>query len=232
MLLGAAAVDPNAPFSEPSTFIDPLANATACARDVPFLQQLSVNTIRVYSVNASLNHDSCMQALSSANIYVMYVVMLELRMRLWRLGAYIDYSLDLTLPINGSINRDSPAWSSNLLDSYINTINAFSKYDNVLVYNVGNEVVVSPNGTAAAAFIKAAARDTRAYLCVHVSHSTICVDPFLFLCRNSKSSPVLVGYAAIDGDNSWITPLASYLSCDPSGGNSGSTAIDIYGLNN
>ena len=76
-------MDPNAPFSEPSTFIDPLANGTACARDLPFLKQLGVNTIRVYSVNASLNHDSCMQGLSGAGIYAMYVVMLEPRVPLW-----------------------------------------------------------------------------------------------------------------------------------------------------
>lgn len=73
-------------------------------------------------------------------------------------------SIDLSLPVNGSIDRSSPAWTTNLLDLYINTINVFSKYDNVLAYNVGNEVVIAPNGTAAAAFIKAAARDTKAYL--------------------------------------------------------------------
>ena len=68
--------------------------------------------------------------------------------------------------MTGSIDRLSPAWSTNLLDVYINTIDAFSKYDNVLAYNVGNEVVIQPNGTAAAAFIKAAARDIKAYLYV------------------------------------------------------------------
>jgi len=69
--------------------------------------------------------------------------------------------------VNGSIDRVSPAWTSNLLDSYIRTIDAFSKYDNVLVYNIGNEVVTSPNQTAAAPFVKAAARDIKAYLLVH-----------------------------------------------------------------
>ncbi|KAI9513151.1 glycoside hydrolase family 72 protein [Russula earlei] len=189
---GASAPNPNAPFSEPTTFIDPLANATACQRDLPFLQQLGVNTIRVYSVDATLNHDSCMQALSGAGIYVI---------------------LDLTLPVNGSIDRTAPTWTTNLLDSYIATINVFLKYDNVLAYNIGNEIVVSPNGTNAGPFIKAAARDIKAYL-------------------KSKSSTALVGYAAIDGDDTWIVPLASYLACDPSGSNSGNTAIDIYGLNN
>lgn len=68
--------------------------------------------------------------------------------------------------MNGSIDRSDPAWTSNLLDLYIETIDTFSKYDNVLAYNVGNEVVTSPNQTVAAPFIKAAARDIRAYLSV------------------------------------------------------------------
>jgi 1,3-beta-glucanosyltransferase GAS1 len=46
----------------------------------------------------------------------------------------------------------------------------------------------------------------------------------------SKGSSALVGYAAIDG--SWRRAFADYLACDPSGGNSGATALDIYGLNN
>lgn len=72
--------------------------------------------------------------------------------------------IDLSLPLNGSIDRSAPSWSTSLLDLYLNTINVFSKYDNVLGYNVGNEVVTSANGTATAAFIKAAARDVKAYL--------------------------------------------------------------------
>jgi len=133
-----------------------------------------------------------MQALSGAGIYVI---------------------VDLSLPVNGSIDRDSPTWTSNLLDLYIGTIDAFSKYDNVLAYNVGNEVVVSANETAAATFIKAAARDIKAYL-------------------NSKSSTALVGYASIDADDTWLDSFANYLSCDPSNSNSDSSAIDLFGLNN
>lgn len=66
--------------------------------------------------------------------------------------------------MNGSIDRASPSWSTNLLDLYINTIDAFAKYDNVLAYNVGNEVVIASNVTDVAAYIKAAARDVKAYL--------------------------------------------------------------------
>ncbi|KAF8973849.1 glycoside hydrolase family 72 protein [Flammula alnicola] len=187
---GAVVASADNPFGEPSTFIDPLALGTACTRDIPFLQQLGVNAIRVYSVNSSLNHDACMSALSQAGIYTI---------------------IDLALPLNGSIDRVSPSWSTNLLDQYISTIDAFSKYDNVLAFNVGNEVVIQ-NSTQVAPFVKAAARDTKAYL-------------------KSKGSSALVGYAAINGDSSWRGELANFLTCDPSGGNSDSTSIDLYGLN-
>ncbi|KIK97879.1 carbohydrate-binding module family 43 protein [Paxillus rubicundulus Ve08.2h10] len=189
---GQVVADPNNPFLEPSTYVDPLANGTACQRDLPYLQQLGVNTVRAYSVDSTQNHDACMQLFSGAGIYTV---------------------IDLSLPVNGSIDRTAPSWTTALLDQYIATINVFSKYDNVLAYNVGNEVVTAPNGTAAATFVKAAARDVKAYL-------------------NSIKSSALVGYASIDGDSSWIYPLAEYLSCDISGTNSGASAIDLYGLNN
>jgi hypothetical protein len=88
-LPGNVTVDPNAPFSEPSTFIDPLANGAACQRDLPYLQQLGVNTLRIYSVNSSLNHDTCMQAFSGANIYVMYVIILDCQSPVLRLSTCI-----------------------------------------------------------------------------------------------------------------------------------------------
>ncbi|KAH9911428.1 Glucanosyltransferase-domain-containing protein [Epithele typhae] len=190
---GVLSTDPNNPFSEPSTFIDPLTDASACNRDIPFLKQLTVNAVRIYSVNSSLNHDDCMAAFSAAGIYMI---------------------IDLALPGEGSIDRLQPEWTTDLLNQYINTINVFNKYDNVLAYNIGNEIITDPGeGTGAAPFIKAAARDTRAYL-------------------DSIKSSALVGYAAIDGADNWVLPLAEYLACDPSNGNSGSTSIDLFGLNN
>jgi hypothetical protein len=179
-------------FLEPTDFTDPLIDGAACTRDVKHLTDLNVNTIRVYSVDHTKNHDSCMKTFSDAGIYTI---------------------IDLSLPVNGSLDRKAPAWTTNLLSLYTNTIDAFSAYDNVLAYNVGNEVVIAENGTAAGAYIKAAARDIKAYL-------------------KSKKSTALVGYAAIDGTPTWRDPLANYLSCDVSNGNSDATAIDLYGLNN
>ena len=116
------------------------------------------------------------------------------------------------MPLNGSIDRLNPSWTTNLLDQYIKTIDIFSKYDNVLAFNVGNEVVTNDTSQAAP-FVKAAARDIKAYL-------------------RSKDSNALVGYAAIDGADNFRLSLANYLSCDPTGSNSEATAIDLYGLNN
>lgn len=77
----------------------------------------------------------------------------------------MTFSIDLSTPLNGSIDRLSPAWSTNILDQYTNTIDTFSKYDNVLAFNVGNEVVIQ-NTTAVSGYVKAAARDIKAYLYV------------------------------------------------------------------
>lgn len=88
-----------------------------------------MNAVRVYSVNASLNHDECMKAFDDAGIYVL---------------------LDVSLPLNGSINRAAPSWSTNLMGEYIRTIDAFNKYSNVLAYNIGNEVISTPQNTYSA----------------------------------------------------------------------------------
>lgn len=176
----------------PTTFIDSLADGTACSRDLPFLQQLGVNAIRAYSVDSNQNHDACMQAFSNAGIYTI---------------------IDLSLPINGSIDSNAPGWTSNLLDLYLGTITEFLKYDNVLAFNIGNEVVSLVNQTDAAPFVKAAARDIKSFLA-------------------SKSSGALVGYASIDGAANFKIPLAEFMSCDPTGSNSGTSALDLYGLNN
>ncbi|KAJ7190725.1 1,3-beta-glucanosyltransferase, partial [Mycena pura] len=175
---------------------DNLADGAACARDLPFLQKLGVNAIRAYSASSSLDHDECMSALSNAGIYVMQV-----------------FAISLAPPsehtLNGSIDTTLPTWSTNILDQYLRTIDAFEKYDNVLAYNVGNEVV-KPSATQAAPFVLAAARDVRAYL-------------------NSIGSSALVGYASIDGSSTFVQDIAGFFACDRSGD---TASIDLFGLNN
>ncbi|TFK21138.1 1,3-beta-glucanosyltransferase [Coprinopsis marcescibilis] len=174
-------------FNEPGTFIDPLADAEGCARDLPNLQAANVNTVRVYSVDSSLNHDECMRLLSEADIHVI---------------------LDLSLPVIASIDRTVPSWSTNIMNTYLATIEVFDKYDNILAYNIGNEVLDNiETSIPALPYLKAATRDIKAYL-------------------RSIGSERLVGYASIDGDLTFRKAVADFLSCG-----SDDTAIDIYGLN-
>lgn len=179
--------DANGGFPEPSSYIDPLSSGTNCTRDLPYLQQLGVNALRVYSVDPTANHDACMKTFSDAGIYIL---------------------LDVSLPLNGSINRASPAWTTSLLDQYIGTIDAFSKYDNLLAYNIGNEVINLPVNTDAAPYVKAAARDVKGYL-------------------KAKGINALVGYSSVDGSPDFRDPLANYLTCGDA-----DISLDIYGLNN
>ncbi|KAL8962818.1 MAG: hypothetical protein Q9193_000836 [Seirophora villosa] len=121
---------------------DPLANRDACARDVPLLTQLRTNTIRVYAVDPTANHDDCMQMLSDAGIYVI---------------------ADLGEPKN-SINRDTPQWNQEIYSRYEAVVDNLMQYNNTLGFFAGNEVTNLPNNTEASAFVKAAVRDVKAYI--------------------------------------------------------------------
>ena len=87
---------------------------------------------------------------------------------------------DLGQP-NLSINRDNPEWNVELYQRYTNVIDALSKYQNVMGFFAGNEVSDSLNTTAASAFVKAAVRDSKAYIAAQHYH------------------PMGVGYATYDG---------------------------------
>ena len=44
-----------------SNFKDPLIDADECKRDIEYFKDLGLNTIRVYSVDNSADHDDCMK---------------------------------------------------------------------------------------------------------------------------------------------------------------------------
>ncbi|KAI1389998.1 glycoside hydrolase family 72 protein [Hypoxylon trugodes] len=128
-----------------SANIDPLADADTCKRDIKEFQKLGVNTVRVYSVDNSANHDECMQALSDAKIYLV---------------------LDVNNPAY-SINRDKPGPSYNdvYLQSVFATIDVFAKYSNTLAFFSGNEVMNDKaDSVKAAPYVKATTRDMRQYI--------------------------------------------------------------------
>lgn len=124
---------------------DPLADSTTCERDIAEFKTLGINTVRVYMVDNSANHDDCMGKLADAGIYLI---------------------LDVNNPLY-SINRASPAASYNsvYLQSVFATIDAFQSYDNTLAFFSGNEVVNDQvNTTLAAPYVKATTRDMRQYI--------------------------------------------------------------------
>lgn len=124
--------------------VDPIADGDGCRRDIQEFTKLGINTVRVYSVDNTAQHDDCMNQLSQAGIY-------------------------LALDVNSkgySINRADPSGSYNdvYLQSVFATIDSFKKYDNTLLFFSGNEVINAPNNTNTAPYIKAVTRDMKAYI--------------------------------------------------------------------
>lgn len=123
-------------------FVDPLTDVAGCKRDIPLLQALNTNLIRVYAIDTTKSHDECMKMLVAAGIYVV---------------------ADLSEP-GLSINRDTPAWDHHLYERYTSVIDELQQYDNVMGFFAGNEVTNNKTNTGASPFVKAAVRDMKAYI--------------------------------------------------------------------
>ncbi|QUC23230.1 uncharacterized protein UV8b_07471 [Ustilaginoidea virens] len=124
---------------------DPLGDTDVCLRDIAKFKDLGVNTIRVYAVDNSLNHDKCMQALQDAGIYLV---------------------LDVNNP-KYSINRaePGPSYNAKYLQSVFATVEQFAAYPNTLAFFSGNEVINDEKGTdKAAPYVKAVTRDMKNYM--------------------------------------------------------------------
>lgn len=168
-----------------TTFSDPLADGAACQRDLPYLLGLQTNVLRVYAVNTSQNHDECINLFAENGIYIV---------------------ADLSEP-GLSINRDSPSWTIDLYDRYTSVIDQLQGYSNVLGFFAGNEVTNNNTNTDASPFVKAAIRDTKAYM------------------KSKGYRAIPVGYSTND-DADTRGYLADFFNC----GDEASMA-DFYGIN-
>lgn len=165
---------------------DPLADEASCKRDAPLLSKLGTNTIRVYATDPTKDHSACMKIFDDAGIYVI---------------------ADLSAP-DISIERDSPAWDTTLYARYTGVIDNLSKYENTLGFFAGNEVTNNDTNTQASAFIKAAVRDSKAYI------------------KSKNLGRWLgVGYATNDDANTRDN-LANYFNCGKP-----EESVDFWGYN-
>lgn len=107
-------------------------------------KKLNINTVRVYTVDNSANHDECMDALKAAGIYL---------------------ALDVNTPFY-SLRQDKPEQSYNhvYLQNVFATIDAFQKYDNTLLFFSGNEVINNIATSVTAKWVKAVGRDMKQYI--------------------------------------------------------------------
>lgn len=127
-----------------STLIDPLANPDTCERDIKYFKELGINTIRIYSIDNTADHDECMEKLADAGIYVIF---------------------DVNIP-NASIARDDAKCSYNTmyLNEVLATVLKMAKYNNTLGYFAANEVINDDNSTKAATYVKAVVRDMKTFI--------------------------------------------------------------------
>ncbi|KAK5134574.1 hypothetical protein LTR08_006360 [Meristemomyces frigidus] len=168
------------------TVDDPLANTAQCQLDAALMKTLGANSVRVYHVMADSDHDGCMSAFSDAGIYT-----------------WIDLDTFTTY-----IVQDGPQWTQKQYLAYQEVMDAFHSYDNVAGFFVGNEMLNAGTDSPAAPYVKAAARDMKAY-------------------RDNKGyRSIPIGYSA--ADIAQLRPnLQNYMAC----GDNAKEALDFFSLN-
>lgn len=126
---------------------DPLLDIPSLKRDIANFKELGINTVRIYTIDNSKNHDEGMKMLDDAGIYL---------------------ALDANTP-DYSLNRETEdtlhrSYNDEYLQSVFATIDGFADYNNLLLFFSGNEVINAKNNTNAATYIKAVTRDMKAYI--------------------------------------------------------------------
>lgn len=174
---------------------DPIADTDACKRDVEKFKSLGMNTVRVYSVDNSKDHDECMNALADAGIYLV---------------------LDVNTP-KYSLNRKDPKSSYNdvYLQNVFATVEKFAQYKNTLAFFSGNEVVNDGPSSKTAPYVKAVTRDIRQYLrerglrTVPVGYSAADID-------TNRLQMAQYMNCGTDDERSDFFAFNDYSWCDPS----------------
>ncbi|CAN9421778.1 unnamed protein product [Alternaria alternata] len=165
---------------------DPLIDATQCGLDSALMKTIGANSIRVYHVDPDADHTDCMKTFADAGIYI-----------------WVD--LDT---FDTQVEQNTPRWETDQRDAFAKVMDEFHQYDNVAGFFIGNEAITTANGSVTAPYIKAAARDMKAY-------------------RDEKGyRSIPIGYSAADIAS--LRPmLQNYLAC----GSNASERLDFFSLN-
>jgi hypothetical protein len=90
------------------TFIDPLEDGARCARDIPHLKELGVNTLYIQALRAESEHSSCMGKLRDAGIYVL-----------------VNFE---------TLGVDTDGWTYTNLQKWVKIMDSLSGYSNLLAF--------------------------------------------------------------------------------------------------
>ncbi|CDM28734.1 CAZyme family GH72 [Penicillium roqueforti] len=185
--------------SSRSTPIDVLAGSRAsqCAIDGPMIKALGANTISVGYIDATQSHDKCMQVFEDNGIYV-----------LANMASQRDWSLMNMTGMDVSSNIANSTWQMNVFKQYAAVLDSMAGYNNLLGLLVGDEIISGYTSVDLAPYLKAAARDMKAYTAAR------------------QYRPISIGYAT-SAEYTYMQALGEYLVC---GGNS-DNAVDFYSVN-
>lgn len=177
-----------------SKLVDPIADETSCKRDIAKFKELGINTVRIYTVDNTANHDACMNALAAAGIYLV---------------------LDVNTP-KYSLNRanPSPSYNAVYLQNIFATIDAFASYPNTLAFFSGNEVINDDDTTPAAPYVKAVTRDMRQY--IGTRHRKIPVGYSAADVNSNRREMAEYMNCGTDDERSDFFAFNDYSWCDPS----------------
>lgn len=196
---------------------DPLSDAKVCLRDAAVMQSLGINTIRVYNIDPTINHDECASIFNYAGIYLM---------------------LDVNSPLPGqSIHRHEPetSYHSDYLKRIFQMVEAFKNYPNTLAFFAANEVI---NDVATAEHTPPYIRVSHFFfylpstsLLIHLTFPIQAVvrDLRTYIKANSDRA-IPVGYSAADVrdvlEDSW-----QYMQCSIEGEDGDLSRSDFFALN-
>lgn len=160
------------------------------------MQQLGVNTIRVYNLAADLDHNECASIFNAAGIYML------LDVNSGQYGTYIDRS------------KPASTYTLTYLKHIFGIVEAFAPFPNLLGFFAGNEIINEDSGYEAPLYIRAVVRDLKEYISNNINReigvgysaadvSTMLTDTWNYLgCSLSNSTNSNIDFFGLN-DYEW-----------------------------